>query len=219
MTEDAGELLGHRRAVETVELDAQHLAHPLEHGEHRPQRVTPVDLVGPVAQDEQHPGVSQGSREEDHEVERRAVCPVQVFDHEYEWPLCGDTGEHCQEQLEHPAPAELAGRLLTGGGRAELGQQAGQFLACGAEHLVELLRRQVGGQGAQRVDHRGEREALAAELHAAADENAGLALCCFPDQLLDQPGLAHSGLAGDQRHGWLADPRLGESSAEPCELF
>jgi len=129
VAEDAGELLCHGRPVEAVELDAQHLAHALQQGEHRPQRVAPVDLVRAIAQHEQHGCVAQRPGEEHDQVERRPVGPVQVLDHEYERPVCGDAGEHGEEQLEHPAPAELTGRLASCWRRAELGEQPRQIVA------------------------------------------------------------------------------------------
>ena len=52
--EDVGELLGQLGARQRVQLDAAGAGVALELGQQRPQRVAAVQLVGPVAGDDQH---------------------------------------------------------------------------------------------------------------------------------------------------------------------
>ena len=54
----------------------------------------------------------------------------------------------------------------------ELGEQAGDLGACRAQALAELVDSDLEGERAQHVDQRTERDSLAAELDAPADEHA-----------------------------------------------
>ena len=59
-------------------------------------------LVGAVGREEQERPVVEVVREEDDEIERRRVCPVQVLQHEQDGSGAGALGEERQRLLEHP---------------------------------------------------------------------------------------------------------------------
>src|SRR5690606_22528029 len=99
---------------------------------------------------------------------------------------------------------EEAGALLAGGGVAlrlpELGQQAGEAAGVAARHEPgDAFRADVADERAQHGRERRERQAVGAELQAAADEDAG----AFADalrELADQAGLAEPRVAAEE-HG------------------
>ena len=88
--------------------------------------------------------------------------------------------------------------------RVELGQQAAQAAPGRAEYVGQFGPGRGASQCAQRVDERGERQALRAELDAVAGQHREPRVGCLSGQFRDQAGLAHAGLAGDDREARLA---------------
>jgi len=98
--EDAGELLGHLVAAEALERDPLHARHALELGQHRPQRVAAVQLVGAVGDDQAERLGARAAHEEDEEVARGGIRPVQVLEHERDRLLAAEPIEQGQKPLE-----------------------------------------------------------------------------------------------------------------------
>ena len=86
--------------------------------------------------------------------------------------------------------------------------QAAQAAPGRAEHVGQLRPRRGAGQRAQRVDERGERQAFRAELDAVAGQDGEPRVSRLPGQLRNQAGLAHAGLARNDR-----EPRLAVGGA------
>ena len=100
LVEDPGELLIDLVAAEALERDPLHAGHALELGEHRPQRVAAVQLVGPVGGEQRQRLRARAAHEEDEEVARRGVGPVQVLEHERDRALAAEPLDQPQQGLE-----------------------------------------------------------------------------------------------------------------------
>ena len=130
-----------------------------------------VQLVGAVGEHEQDLRVAQAADEQRDELERRAVGPVQVLEHDQQRPVAaraGDRAEHELEQLRGLGPLARERRAVG----IELGDESRELRPRVAEQRVELRGRDLVGERAQRLGQRRERHRVAAELHAAADDHA-----------------------------------------------
>ena len=217
--EDGLELPRHLRAVEAPKLDALHGPHALPAGDERAQRVAAVQLVGTEADDHEHATGVQGAHEQGHEVERRPVRPVQILDHEHERAVGGQALDHAHDQLEQARRAALTERRrVQCAVRVEVREHLRQLRARGPDESVELLRGRLAHERAQRVCERAERQALAAHLDAAAREHPRARVAGAPGRLLDEPRLAHAGLAADENDRGI--PRDGgvERGHQRCQL-
>jgi hypothetical protein len=136
-SEDVRERLGQLETVERRELDSPHLLQALELWEQRAQRMTAVDLVGPVAEQEHDSLASQAAGQEVHERPRRAVGPMQVlegYDHDAILAQAVD-------QLEQPLEQPQLGRRVVAPRRCGLlvdpGQKRRELCAGAAPERVE----------------------------------------------------------------------------------
>ena len=102
LAEDVREHLGELLAVERLELDPARAVQPVELREQRPERMAPMELVGPVAEQQHHPLAAQAAREEVDERARRAVGPVQVLEHEDHRSLLAQDVQQLEQRLEQP---------------------------------------------------------------------------------------------------------------------
>ena len=105
--EDRGELLLDVIAAEPLQLDAVHGPHSLPARDERSQRVAAVQLVGSEADNQEHARGTQCTYEQGHEVECRAVRPVQILDHEHERAVLGESLDNAQRELEQARGAAL----------------------------------------------------------------------------------------------------------------
>ncbi len=183
-------------------------------------------LLRAVRQHEQHRLGSGAGREPAHQIPRRRVGPVQIFDDEEQRPLAGHAHEQPFEDGER-ARAPLRGAALrpgTGFGRQpqHFGEQPERFVfleAVAFEHEPQhfgLLGRRLPGvevedarqQIRDRVQHR-----ILMQRRAAA-EQAGVGLLRrVGGQRADQARLADAGFSGDE-HAAAAP-----SARAPPELF
>ena len=164
LAEDVGELLGQLGARERRELDAAGARVALELGQQRAQRVAAVQLVGPVARDDQHALAAQRGGEVDQERARRAVGPVQVLDRQQQPVVAPERVEQLQQALEQP---HLRLRGLVAPRRREPRQDLRQRLARWGRERVE--RRVAGaGQRPQGADDRRVGQLALAQLDAFA---------------------------------------------------
>ena len=121
-----GQVLGQGRGVQRSEVYGYDAGQPEQLGHHGPQRVTPVQVVGPVAADQGDPFPVQHPGQERDQVPGGSVGPVQVFQHQQ----YGRRGRQLGEQAEHAAEHLLPGQARTvrvgDGPLAALGQQPAQ---------------------------------------------------------------------------------------------
>ena len=98
---------------------------------------------------------------------------MKILEHQHHRPADAEPPQQAENQLQElrhldpvRRPAAAGGRLRRGVG-VKLGQQPAQAAPGGAEHLGQLAGCRGLGQRAQRVDERGKRQALGAELDIA----------------------------------------------------
>ena len=194
------------RAPEALQLDALHRPYALPAGDERPQRMAAVQLVGAEADDHEHASGVQRAHEQGHEVERRPIRPVQILDHEHERAVGGEPLDHAHDQLEQARRAALAERsaLLSALSGSRSGSTCASSERAGPDEGIELLGRRVAHERAERVRERAERQALAAHLDAAAREDPRARRARALGRLLDEPRLAHAGLAAQEHHRRIA---------------
>jgi hypothetical protein len=191
--------------VEPVELHPAHHPHPLPPGDQRPQRVTPVKLVGTVGGHQQDPGVAQRPDEEGDELQRGLVGPVQVLEHEKDRLAGAQPGQQPEHQLHKLRRPDVLG-VLGGRVRGQFRQQPGETTAARPEQPGELAGRRRPRQRPQRPDQRGQRQPIGAKLDAVPGEHRESGAGRLRGKLFGQPGLADACLAADERQRRLAGP-------------
>ena len=206
---------------EWPELDALHPFHPLELGQMGQQGLSIADLVAPDRGDDEDRAFADDPGEVGQQVERGAVRPLEVFDHEHERSLAGDPLERVEDRLEQLRPG-TAPRIETmgiGSGRPiEFGDEPRQAAPAGSEQRGQLPRRDATDELAQRGDERRERESAVADAQARAGQDTGAAGPRATGELLDEAGLADAGLAADEDDRRCAGDGPGEARLEPLEL-
>ena len=147
---DRLQVLGQLGPGEGGQLQPFHPGQPDQLGQQRPQRVTPMQLIGAVADRQRHPARPQRAGQEGDQVPGGAVGPVQVLQHHHHRGPLGQAHQHGPHGVEHlqlvQAVAGEPGRLdpgqqpaQPGRGRGRTGQQPGLLrviskLAQGVHH-------------------------------------------------------------------------------------
>ena len=140
---------------------------------------------------------------------------MEVLQDEDDAAVGGDALQHARGELVEAGHALLV--VPPRSGFAQFGQQPGQFLL-----LSRCRGGQFGGQGAaqgaQGRGERGERQAVGADLDAAAECHDGPGAAGSGGELLDQPCLAHTGLAADEQRLRLPRGGAGERVVQRVQL-
>lgn len=216
--EDAGHLARDLVAAEAGQFDALDGAQPVEFRDEGPQRVAAVDVVGSVGGDDDETAAAQGAQKVGEEVTGGGVGPVEVLQYEDDRTFHRHAFEQTGGQLEEPGRAVLVGPAPPAGrGLAELGQQPGQFLLLAHGRRGEFVG-QLPPQGPQRGGERREGQPVRADLDAAAEGEDGALATRLVVELLDEPGLADSGLARDEQRLRLSRGGAGERMGK-CGQF
>jgi hypothetical protein len=222
----------HVRVAQRGELDPLHARQAHQLGEQRPQRVTAVQIVGTVGGHHHHRLVDQPGQEVAEQVAAGPVGPVHVLQHDQQrgdrCQLADESG-HRLEQLEaavvdllrrsavRQRPAQvppLGGRQHRRERRRPPGQQCGQD---GVSH---------GGGGQLRLDRdRPEQvdegqvgQPDVTEIDAVPRQHPHAALGRAGGELVEQPGLAHPGVTGQQDRGAASCDRPLEVRQQAGEL-
>lgn len=175
------------------------------------QRVAAVEVVAAVGGHDLHGGGVEVAQQEHEQVARGGVGPVQVLDDDGDALGAGHGGQQPQHLLEQQPPglAPVVGR------GAQLGQQAGEFLAAAGGQGVEDAAAVVAQHLPQHGDEGGEGQAVHAQLQAPAGEDPAVGQVV--GELRQQPGFAHSGLSAEQqgrRRARARGVRVVEEEAE-----
>jgi hypothetical protein len=193
-------------------------------GQERPQRMAAVQLVAAIRAHDEQALVAQAAQQRGQELERRAVGPLQVVDHEDHRPVGGELVEQAAKQAEQAGlgqrlagcgQAVRAGRQRVG---AQLGQQTRELGAVGAHEVVERLRPQLAHQAAQRAGDRRVRQLAGAEGHAVAAQHVRPRRGRQALQLAQQTRLADARLARYEHGCRIAGRRALEGAAERRQL-
>ena len=225
----AGDLVGHRLDVsrqEPAQLDPPGVRRALQDGQQRAQGVAAVQLVGAVAERDQHALVGEVAPQEGQEVAGRAVGPVDVLDDQDDRRVATEAVDRRQQGLEEPRlrlAVGLAALMLAGGycavaiGIGQAGQQRRQLVARGGGKLQQ---RGVLGtdQRSQGADQRRVGQLAVAELDALAAEHACAVVARLAGQLAQQPRLPDARLAGHERQRRAARVGVAHGLHERREL-
>ncbi len=131
LPEDRLDLSGDVALLEAIEFEPLDDPLLLPAGCHPAEGMGAMELVGPHAQHEQQPAGAGPRDEQREQVERRAVRPLKVLEHEHQRSARGQPRDHTEHQLEQPrciAFAHGRGRLVI----LELGYQASDLPSRGA---------------------------------------------------------------------------------------
>lgn len=159
-----------------------------------------VHVVRAVAGDDGEAPAAQRTEQVGEQVAGGGVRPVQVFEDDDDGVLGGDVLQEPPGEFEEAGrralvavSAEAPARVL-----AQLGEQPRQFVLA-----VRGRRGHLGGQGAaqgaQGGGEGGERQPVRPDLDAASGDDDGAPLTRPGGELLDEAGLAHTGLAAEQQ--------------------
>ena len=148
------------------------------------------ELVRAVGREQQNPPVVEVVREEDDEIERRRVGPVQILEHEQHGRGGRALGEQRERLLEHP-----------------------QLRARGP--LIDLPKLSERAQG---LDERLVGQLRADEIDRAPEEDLEPCVAGAARELGREPGLADARLSGDEDGRAAARPRRVERALELPEL-
>ncbi len=208
-----GEVLGQGRGIKRSEVNRGDAGQPLEFGHHGPERVPPVQVVGPVRADQGDPFPVQHPAEERDQVPGGGIRPVQVLEYEHHRGRGRELGEQAEHGAEHllsgQARAVLVGALPIAAFREQPAQRGSR-----AERVTD-----PGGlRGApERISQRQVGDAVA-QLGALAAQHGEAASGGEPGHLADQAGLADPRIAADQRGHRAAGLGVVEQREQAAEL-
>ncbi len=174
------------------------------------ERVPPVQVVGPVGADDGDALAAQHPRQERDQLAGRRVGPVQVLKHEQHRVRRGEFGQRAEHRAEHLLPGH-ASRVGARRRLAAVRQQPGQHRP-GLDDLLDLRR-----GGTERVRERQVGHAVA-DLGALAAQDREAVALGDRHHLGHQAGLAHAGVAADERGLGAPGRGVAEQPAEPRHL-
>jgi len=99
-------VLGQGRGIQRGEIDRGDAGQPEKFGHHGPERVTPVQVVGPVGADQRDPFPVQHAGKERDQVPGGGIGPVQVFEHQQHRGGSCELGEQAEHAAEHLLPGQ-----------------------------------------------------------------------------------------------------------------
>jgi hypothetical protein len=194
--------------------------------------VPAVQVVGAVRRHD-HDGLVDEAREEvAQQVSAGPVGPVQVLQHEQQRARTGQFADEAGDRLEQLQPA-VVGRLRGGAVRqrpSEVGALAGRRhhrqrtrttgQQAGECRVGRGLRgeRRIGRHRPQQVDEGQVREADVAEVDAVPRQHAHAPFGGAGGELVEQPGLADTGVTGQQDGGRAAGHRAVDVRQQAGEL-
>ncbi len=189
VAEDVGQCFGQLDAVERRQVDPPRALEALELGEQWPQRVTAMQLVAPVGEQEHHALLSQAAGDELGEGPGGAVRPVHVFENERERTRVAQEVEQLQHRLEQP---KLARRIVLRGRWAAVAERRQQRRElCPAARAEGIERRMVlSDEWPQCAEQRRVRELALAVLDAFASENERVLVGDAALELADEASLS-----------------------------
>ncbi len=149
------------------------------------------------------------AEQEPQQVPRRLVGPVQVLQHEQQRGGLGHVGQQPGDSFEEPQPPVHVPHGVGPGTQQPLdhrmsGQGGGEPLV-GGEHPQDLGERQIGQPDVP-------------EIHAVPGDHRHSGVSGHPTGLVQQPGLAHPGVPGDQHGPGLAAAGTLQHTEEPGEF-
>ena len=207
------QMLSQGRGNQRGEIDRGDAGQPEQFGHYRPERVPPVQVVGPVGADQRDPFPVQHAGQERDQVPGGGIGPVQVLEHQEHRGGRRELGEQAEHTAEHLLPGQ-AGTVFVGSLPVAAFREQPAQGGAGAERVAD-----PGGLGgaAQRVGQRQVGHAVA-QLGALAGEHGEAASLGEPGHLADQPGLTNPGVPADQRDHRAAGLGVVEQREQTAEF-
>ena len=190
---------GHVEVGEGVELEPLHRGHPRPLREVAAERVTPVQVVGAVGRDHADRRAEPPGEQEGEQVTRGPVGPVHVLDDEQDRLLLG---EHLQGTVDGPEELTTVEVLLVDRQRAREQPPAGLEVGQRRVGLDQGLHepRLLDRHAAEQLGERKVGQGAVAEVETVPDQAPPARAGGPGDELVQEPGLADAGVAGEQ-HG------------------
>ena len=204
--EDVRQDLAQFIPVERFELQRPRRPEAVKLHEQRTKRMTAMELVGAVAEQDEHRLVTEAPGEEGDEGAGRLVGPVHVLENQRDGRALGQELEQLEQSFEEPQ----LGRWIVDRRRvARVGQPWKQGRQLRAASAAELIERRVMGayQGAQGAGQRGVGQLAVALLDRLATEHQYLALREQALKLSDQTRLADAGISAKEQQRRLSVAR------------
>ena len=107
------QMLSQGRGNQRGEIDRGDAGQPEQFGHYRPERVPPVQVVGPVGADQRDPFPVQHAGQERDQVPGGGIGPVQVLEHQEHRGGRRELGEQAERAAEHVLPGQ-AGTVFVG---------------------------------------------------------------------------------------------------------
>ena len=229
--QDRRELLTLLGEIERPQVEALDQGIAGDLGQPHQQRMAALDVLGAERGHEHDAPLGEVPSQEAEEIAGRRIAPVQVLEHEHERSVAAQAIHEGEGELEQPrlvgrATGRLRGcaRGRAAGARGDRGivewrQEAGetrgdshQLRADLAEKLGKGVRLQLPAERPERLEEWSVRDALAAEVHAAPDQDAGTGLPRGRGELVHESRLAEARVAADEddrRSAGLGPPQGG----------
>jgi len=214
-TGDRLQVLGQLGPGERGQLQPLQAGQPDQLGQQRPQRMPPMQRVGPVADRQRHPTRAQRAGQEGDQVPGGAVGPVQVLQHQdHRGPLraAHQHGPHGVEDLQ------LVQGVAAGPGRVDPGQEPAEAGRGGGRSGQQPGLGRVVGQPTQGVHHGQMGQADVAQLDRRTHQHPHPAPASPVGERQQQAGLAHPGVTGDQHHLRAALRCPFQQRVDPAQL-
>ena len=209
------ELCGNVPVIETAQLEDHRPRAAADVGPGLARCRCPVRLAG--CQHHQQALVAERAHQEAHDVEGRAVGPLQVVDPQQHGSSAADPAEQVEELTEQARPGELGWQrrpaLRPGELRDELPELGNRT---GAQRLAL-----AAGQATHRPAQGGRERQVGRrrrQLEAGAFQHQRVRSFGLPGQAPHETGLADPGLPGDQDHHRVAGGSPRQRLAEQLEL-
>ena len=209
MTEDARQLEALLLQVEWSQVDPLDVAVSAGLGQLHEERMTQLERLCPERPDHHDPPSTEVSDDEREQVPRRGIAPVEVFQDEDQGSVRTEALQQRERQLEQPS---LIRRARRGRGRvcrrrwvggcveepAEPRGDGGEACARLAEELAQRRWVELVAEHPEGFEERAVRQALAAEIDAAAEEDANARLSGRVGELGEEPRLPDTRVTADQ---------------------
>src|SRR5690242_8615464 len=88
--------------VEADKLDPLSATAPLDLGQERQQRMSSMELIAPIGDDEGNPAHAESSDQKVQQLQRRAVRPMKILGDKEDRGRFGDSEQEPEEMLEQP---------------------------------------------------------------------------------------------------------------------
>ena len=210
------QVLGHGLIAERPDLDRGHAGQPDQFGRHGPQRMAPVQVIGPVGGDDRYPFPVQHPAQKREQIPGGPVGPVHVLQDQQYRCRPGQLREHPEhraEQLLLGHAGDLAASHL---GRIPVREEQAENRP-GGDRVHQRGHRLPRGGAVQGVGQ-GEIRNAVTKLRAPAGQHYEALPGCGRRHLGDQARLAHASIAADQSNDRLAGRGLVEQASETAEL-